>query len=134
MGAGRVNEAARPQGGVAARENTLRVGRIDRLGAVDREWRGYDRCARYDGQEVAVEVPRTGLVIMRGDGSITAPPPGPGAHRVVTAIADHGEAAEGIRDELVAGDHQAPIAGARRELKRILVAAPGRCCRRDGCD
>src|SRR3989442_13101649 len=110
MGAGRVHEAAKPQGGVAARENTLRVGGIDRLGAVDRERRGCDRCAGYDGQEVAVEVPRAGLVVMRGDGSITAPPPGSGADRVVTAIAEHGVAAEGIRNQLVTGDDQAPIA------------------------
>src|SRR2546423_1775505 len=104
MGARRVNEAAKRQGGVAARENTLRVGRVDRLGAVDRERRGYDRCAGYDGQEVAVEVPRAGLVVMRGDGSITATPPGSGVHRVVTAIAEHGIAAERIPDQLVAGD------------------------------
>src|SRR6266404_1093069 len=116
MGARRVNEAAKRQGGVAARENTLRVGRIDRLGAVDGERRGYDRCARYDGQEVAVEVPRAVLVVMRGDGSITATPPGSGLDRVVSAVAEHCIAAEGIRNQLVTVDDQAAIAGARREL------------------
>src|SRR2546429_9437953 len=115
---GRVDEAevSGVQSGAAGA-----TGRVDDLGpALVERGRG-GRGSRRHAQEIAVWVPRAGVVVMDGHGATASP--GAGRGRVVAAIPD-----DRASIELVARDDQPASPRLRSELQAVFIG------RRDMCE
>src|SRR6267378_5793452 len=83
-----------------------------------KDWGGYGRCARCDTEEVAIQIPRAGLLIALDDAMTTATPAGASRRRRVTAIA-HDLAPH----KPISRHDQMAEAGVRSELQRIIVGS-----------
>ena len=109
-----VDETKTPR--VASRGTAAAYG-VDDLCSLRRNWLRSRRSARYrrHADQVAVKIPGTSVVVMRGCSARAAP--GPCGHRVIAAISDNGVAVE-----FVACNDQSVSATGRREMQFEFIA------------